>query len=84
LKGIGICAGLTAVDVPGATGYLDTNYENKVRYTLKSLEEHDFVYLHLEAPDEASHEGSLEKKIQAIEDLDRRVIGPLPDQNPLV
>ncbi len=79
LKGIGICAGLTAVDVPGATGYLDTNYENKVRYTLKSLEEHDFVYLHLEAPDEASHEGSLEKKIQAIEDLDRRVIGPLID-----
>ncbi|RLB68287.1 MAG: cofactor-independent phosphoglycerate mutase [Deltaproteobacteria bacterium] len=77
LKGIGICAGLEAVEVPGATGYLDTNYENKVRYTLDSLKEHDFVYLHLEAPDEASHEGSLEKKIQAIEDLDRRVIGPL-------
>jgi len=77
LKGIGICAGLQAVDVPGATGYLDTNYENKVRYTLDSLKEHDFAYLHLEAPDEASHEGSLEKKIQAIEDLDRRVIGPL-------
>ncbi|MBN2331992.1 MAG: cofactor-independent phosphoglycerate mutase [Deltaproteobacteria bacterium] len=77
IKGIGICAGLEAMDVPGATGYLDTNYENKVSYALKSLQNHDFVYLHVEAPDEASHEGSLEKKVQAIEDLDSRVIGPL-------
>ncbi|MBW1645028.1 MAG: cofactor-independent phosphoglycerate mutase [Deltaproteobacteria bacterium] len=77
IKGIGVCAGLEALAVPGATGYLDTNYANKVAYALHSLEEHDFVYLHVEAPDEASHEGSLEKKIQAIEDLDRQVIGPL-------
>ncbi len=77
IKGIGVCAGLEAPEVPGATGYLDTNYDNKVAYALRSLAEHDFVYLHVEAPDEASHEGSLEKKIQAIEDLDRQVIGPL-------
>jgi 2,3-bisphosphoglycerate-independent phosphoglycerate mutase len=79
LKGIGICAGLEALDVPGATGYLDTNYENKAEWALRALADHDFIYLHVEAPDEASHEGSLEKKIQAIEDLDRRLLGPLLD-----
>ncbi|MBN2233059.1 MAG: cofactor-independent phosphoglycerate mutase [Deltaproteobacteria bacterium] len=77
LKGIGICAGLEALDVPGATGYLDTSYENKAEWALRALADHDFVYLHVEAPDEASHEGSLEKKIRAIEDLDRRLLGPL-------
>ena len=77
IKGIGVLAGMKVVEVPGATGYLDTNYENKAAYAVNALKESDFVYLHVEAPDEASHEGSLEKKIQAIGDLDSRLLGPL-------
>ncbi len=75
MKGIGIYAGLTPIDVPGATGYIDTNYEGKADYALKELENKDFVYLHVEAPDEAAHNGSLENKIKAIEDFDKRVVG---------
>lgn len=77
LKGLGVYAGLDPIAVPGATGYLDTNYRGKVEAALGALEAGDFVYLHVEAPDEAGHEGSLEKKIQAIEDLDAKVVGPL-------
>ncbi len=77
VRGIAKLIGLTAVSVPGATGYLDTNYEGKVEAALSALERQDFVYLHVEAPDEASHEGSLEKKLQAIEDFDARVVGPV-------
>jgi 2,3-bisphosphoglycerate-independent phosphoglycerate mutase len=79
LKGLGICAGLEAVDVPGATGYLDTNYDGKVSAALEALEDRDFVYLHVEAPDEASHEGNLDLKIEAIEAFDSRVVGPIVD-----
>ena len=75
LKGIGISAGLSVINVPGATGYIDTNYQGKAEAALKALESQDFVYLHVEAPDEASHSGSLENKIQAIEDFDRLVVG---------
>ena len=77
IKGIGVLAGMKIIEVPGATGYLDTNYENKAAYAVNALKESDFVYLHVEAPDEASHEGSLEKKLQAIADLDSRLLGPL-------
>ena len=77
IKGIGLLAGMKVVEVPGATGYLDTNYENKAAYAVNALKESDFVYLHVEAPDEAAHEGSLEKKIQAISDLDSRLLAPL-------
>ncbi|MCE5335546.1 MAG: cofactor-independent phosphoglycerate mutase [Desulfobacteraceae bacterium] len=77
LKGIGVYAGLVAVDVPGATGYLDTNYEGKVAAAIAALASGDFVFLHLEAPDEASHEGSLEKKLKAIANFDARIIGPV-------
>ncbi|MFC2154205.1 phosphoglycerate mutase, partial [Candidatus Altiarchaeota archaeon] len=77
VKGIGALIGLDVLNVEGATGYLDTNYGGKVKVALSSLEKHDFVYLHVEAPDEASHEGSLEKKIQAIEDFDSKVVGPV-------
>jgi 2,3-bisphosphoglycerate-independent phosphoglycerate mutase len=77
LKGIGICAGLEAVSVPGATGYLDTNYAGKVAAALEALQEHDFVYLHVEAPDEASHEGNLRLKMEAIEAFDSQVVGPV-------
>jgi len=79
VKGLGISAGLQAIAVPGATGYLDTNYAGKVSAALRALEEVDFVYLHVEAPDEASHKGSLQEKIRAIEDFDRMVVQPIVD-----
>jgi len=75
LKGIGVCLGMDVPDVPGATGYLDTSYENKAKYALDALQKNDFVYVHVESTDEASHEGSIEKKIKALEDLDARLIG---------
>lgn len=79
IKGIGVCAGLEVVNVPGATGYLDTNYQGKAEAALQALESQDFVYLHVEAPDEAAHGGKLEEKIQAIEDFDAKVVGPVLD-----
>jgi 2,3-bisphosphoglycerate-independent phosphoglycerate mutase len=77
IKGIGIYAGLRVITVPGATGYLDTNYQGKAEYGLKALEKDDFVYLHVEAPDEASHNGDLAAKIAAIEAFDERVVGTI-------
>ncbi|MGZ3612955.1 MAG: cofactor-independent phosphoglycerate mutase [Thermodesulfobacteriota bacterium] len=77
IKGIGILAGLGVLEVPGATGYFDTNYEGKVQYALRGLEERDFVYLHVEAPDEAGHMGNLRLKIEAIEAFDEKVVGAL-------
>jgi 2,3-bisphosphoglycerate-independent phosphoglycerate mutase len=77
LKGIGILAGLDIIEVPGATGYFDTNYEGKARYALDSLKEKDFVYVHVEAPDEAGHMGDLKLKIEAIEAFDQKVVGPI-------
>ncbi len=74
VKGLAILAGLTFIEVPGATGYLDTNYEGKVDYGIEALKEHDLVVIHVEAPDEVSHEGSLELKIKAINEFDRRVV----------
>ncbi len=74
-KGLAASAGLEVINVPGATGYLDTNYEGKAIYALQALEKADFVYVHVEAPDEASHEGKLEEKIKAIEDFDAKVVG---------
>ncbi len=76
VKGLGVCAGLEVVDVPGATGWLDTNYEGKVDAAITALNRHDFVYLHVEAPDEAAHQGSVELKIQAVEDFDARIVAP--------
>jgi 2,3-bisphosphoglycerate-independent phosphoglycerate mutase len=77
LKGLGLQVGLRAVEVPGATGYLDTNYQGKAEYALRALAEVDLVYLHVEAPDEASHEGSLGSKLKAIEDFDALTVGTL-------
>lgn len=77
LKGLGVHAGLEPIAVPGATGYLDTNYRGKVESALKALETGQLVYLHIEAPDEASHEGNLQKKLQAIEDFDEKVVAPM-------
>ena len=75
LKGIGISAGLKPIHVEGATGYLDTNYRGKAAAAVEGLEELDFVFVHVEAPDEASHSGIIEDKIKAIEAFDREVVG---------
>ncbi len=74
-KGLGIYAGFQLLTVPGATGYLDTNYKGKADAALKALKEVDFVYIHVEAPDEAGHSGKVMDKIRAIEDFDRLVVG---------
>lgn len=75
IRGIGLCAGLEVIKVPGATGYIDTNYRGKAEYALEALKSRDFVYLHVEAPDEAAHAGNLEDKITAIERFDELVVG---------
>ncbi len=77
LKGIGILAGLEVLNVPGVTGYLDTDYEGKARYALKGLEERDFIYVHVEAPDEAGHMGEPDLKVRAIEAFDEKVVGTI-------
>jgi 2,3-bisphosphoglycerate-independent phosphoglycerate mutase len=77
IKGIGIIAGLEVLEVPGITGYFDTNYDGKARYALKGLREKDFVYVHVEAPDEAGHMGNLRLKIEAIEAFDEKVVGTI-------
>jgi 2,3-bisphosphoglycerate-independent phosphoglycerate mutase len=76
-KGLAIYAGLEPISVPGATGWLDTNYAGKVDYALKALRSKDFVFLHVEAPDEAGHQGDVKAKVQAIEDFDAKVVGPM-------
>lgn len=77
IRGIGHYAGLNVVEVPGATGLYDTNYEGKAQAAIEALRTSDFVYLHVEASDEAGHEGDVKLKLQTIEDLDRRAIGPI-------
>ncbi|MCB2228417.1 MAG: cofactor-independent phosphoglycerate mutase [Desulfarculaceae bacterium] len=77
IKGLGVLAGLSVVEVPGATGWLDTNYAGKVEAALKGLVNGDLAYVHVEAPDEASHGGKLEQKMEAIEAFDAQVVGPL-------
>lgn len=75
IRGIGVYAGLKVIDVEGATGLYDTNYEGKAHAALEALKTNDFVYLHVEASDEAGHEGDVDLKIRTIEDLDKRAIG---------
>ncbi len=75
VKGIGHYAKLDVIDVPGATGYLDTNYEGKVEYALNSLNEVDLTMIHIESTDETGHVGDPRLKIQAVEDFDKRVVG---------
>ena len=79
LKGIGIYAGLDIIKVKGATGYIDTNYMGKAKKALEALKELDFVFLHVEAPDEMGHEGNIEGKIKAIEDFDTKIVGAILD-----
>ena len=75
LNGLGVYAGLEILRVPGATGYIDTNYVGKAEKVLEALGERDFVFVHVEAPDEMGHEGNLEGKVKAIEDFDEKVVG---------
>ncbi|MER3415354.1 MAG: cofactor-independent phosphoglycerate mutase [Gemmataceae bacterium] len=79
VRGVGALLGWHRIDVPGATGYLDTNYANKGSYACQALADFDMVCVHVEAPDEASHEGNLQAKIQAIEAIDEMIVGPLLD-----
>jgi 2,3-bisphosphoglycerate-independent phosphoglycerate mutase len=75
IKGLGGILGLEVIDVPGATGYYDTDYQAKADYALKALRQKDFVYVHVEAPDEAGHNGDLREKITAIERFDKFIVG---------
>lgn len=79
LKGIAVGAGMTVINVPGANGGLNTNYTGKKDAAVKALTEDgfDFVYIHVEAPDEMGHQGSVEKKVRAIENIDELIVGPL-------
>lgn len=82
IKGLGVYLGLTNIKVPGATGYYDTDYCGKVNYALEALEDHDLVFIHVEAPDEAGHAGDLKEKIKAIERIDNRIMGKLWEELP--
>ena len=75
IHGLGVYAGLERIDVPGITGFLDTNYVGKGEYGVRSLEKNDFVFIHVEATDEAGHMGDVKAKIQALEDFDEKVVG---------
>ncbi len=77
IKGIGMLAGLEVLEVPGATGFIDTNYDGKAQYALRGLREKNFVYVHVEAPDEAGHMGDLQVKIDAIEAFDEKIVGTI-------
>jgi len=75
LKGLGKLRGMEVIQVPGATGWIDTNYLGKAEAAMDALKRHDLVYVHVEAPDEAGHGGHLKEKIQAIEDFDSKIVG---------
>jgi 2,3-bisphosphoglycerate-independent phosphoglycerate mutase len=77
VKGIGVNAGMKIVEVPGATGLYDTNYEGKADYALEAFKNNDMVFVHIEAPDEAGHSKDYELKIKTIEDIDKRLVGRL-------
>ena len=79
IKGIGVYAGLESIDVEGATGLYNTNYEGKAQAAIEALRTHDFVFLHIEASDEAGHEGDVALKMKTIEYLDRRIVKPILD-----
>jgi 2,3-bisphosphoglycerate-independent phosphoglycerate mutase len=77
VRGVGVLLGWKRIDVPGATGYLDTDYAAKGRAAVAALRDHDLVCVHVEAPDEASHEGRADAKVEALEQIDRHIVGPL-------
>ncbi len=77
LRGLATYIGWNIIEVPGATAYLDTDYDAKARYAIEAMETHDLVLIHIEAPDEAGHEGNIHEKIRAIENIDKKIIGPV-------
>ena len=77
VRGLGRATGLQIINVPGATGYIDTDYTAKANYALAALNTLDFIYVHVESPDESGHEGNLDHKLRAIEDIDKKVVGTL-------
>lgn len=77
VRGVGALAGWTRIDVPGATGYLDTDYAAKGKYAIEALDQYDLVCVHVEAPDEASHEGRADAKVEALERIDELIVGPI-------
>ena len=77
VRGTGLLAGWTRIDAPGATGYLDTDYASKGRTGIEALRTHDLVCVHVEAPDEASHEGRADAKVESLERIDREIVGPI-------
>lgn len=77
LKGIGVAANMNFEDIPNTNGYIDTSYENKLKYTIKALEDNDFVYVHINAPDEEGHKRNAKGKVEAIENIDHKIIAPL-------
>ena len=82
VRGVGVLLGWQRIDVPGATGYLDTDYAAKGRAAVDVLARHDLVCVHIEAPDEASHEGRADAKVKALEEIDRHIVGPLLEALP--
>lgn len=77
VKGLSKLIGFDLIDVPGATGFIDTNYQGKASAAIKALDEYDIVFVHIEAPDEASHSGNAEMKKKAIEQIDKYIVGPV-------
>jgi 2,3-bisphosphoglycerate-independent phosphoglycerate mutase len=82
VRGVGQLVGWKRIDVPGATGYLDTDYAAKGRAGVTALKDHDVVCVHVEAPDEASHEGRTDEKVKALERIDEHIVGPLLEALP--
>ncbi len=79
IRGIGVCAGMDIIKVPNITGFTDTNFKGKAEYAINALNDHDYVFIHVEAPDEAGHLGSVEEKIKAIELIDKEMVPVLVD-----
>jgi len=76
-RGVAVCVGWSLIDVPGATGFIDTNYHGKGQAAVSALDEYDLVAVHVEAPDEAGHMGECAEKIKAIEQIDEHIVGPV-------
>ncbi len=80
IKGLGKCAGMEVLEVAGATGYFDTDYAAKAAYALAGLDHNDLIFIHIEAPDEAGHQGDIKRKIEAIEEIDRKIVGTILEE----